>query len=87
MSRTTTPALDIPAPPPGLELSPVPNIKGNFAAARWVRENLNIPMTDRFVRVQTNEGRVRYSLIMGARYYSRRDLYEWIMGMQKGSGS
>ncbi|WP_457135485.1 hypothetical protein [Mycobacteroides abscessus] len=83
MSRTAVEP-DIPAPPPGLDLNEIPNIKGHIAAARWVREKLAIPMTDRFIRVKTNEGHIRYSLIMGARFYSSAALWEFIAGMQKG---
>ncbi|GAS89375.1 hypothetical protein [Mycolicibacterium brisbanense] len=73
----------IPAPPPDLELSPVPNIRTAAAAAEWITGTLGIPVTERYVRVKTNEKLIRYSIIQGVRHYSSQALYEFIMSTQK----
>lgn len=73
-----------PAPPPGIELSPVPNIRKADGAAQWITETLGIPVSERYVRVKTNEKRIRYSIIRGVRHYSSQALYDFIMQQEKG---
>lgn len=82
MSRLTT-TRTVPDPPDGLELSPIPNIRMASGAAEWVRANLNIPVTERYIRAKTNEKQIRYSIILGVRYYSSQALYDLIMSQDK----
>jgi hypothetical protein len=60
-------------------LSPVPNIKGATGAARWVDDVLGIPVTARYITHQTNARALSCAVIAGARYYSTRALYDFIM--------
>ena len=82
MSRVIIPPR-IPDPPPGVELSPVPNIRGASGAAGWVAEHLGISLTERYVREKTNQGLIRYSIISGVRHYSSQALYDFIMSTEK----
>jgi hypothetical protein len=70
-----------------LDLSPVPNIKGADGAAAWITEALGIPVTPRYIASQTNARALGYALIAGARYYSTRALYEFIMSKTKTTGA
>ncbi len=76
----------VPEPPPGLELSPVPNLEGTEAAARWIRERLGIPATARWIHDKTITGRIPYALLMGRRFYSTRALYHFVMTQTKVGG-
>lgn len=78
MARTPI-VFKAPDPPPGLDLSPVPNIKGAVNAAAWINDTLGIPVTPRYVAHQTNVDALECALIMGARWYSTRGLYTFIM--------
>lgn len=80
---TVTTAQQIPNPPPGLELSPVPNIRMAASAAEWIRANLGIAVTDRYIKVQTEAKQIPYFLIHGVRHYSSQDLYDFIMTRRK----
>lgn len=73
----------IPDPPEGLELSSIPNIRKASGAAEWITEHLGIPVTERYIRVKTNERQIRYSLISGVRHYSSQNLWEFIMSTEK----
>lgn len=68
-----------PDPPPGLELSLVPNIKGHEAAAKWVADTLGIPITPRYIAHQTNARALSCAVIAGSRYYSTRALWDFVM--------
>lgn len=76
----------MPEPPPGLELSPVPNLEGIDAAAQWMRDRLGIPATARWIHDKTNAGQIRYALLMGRRFYSTRALYDFVMTQTKVGG-
>lgn len=78
MARTQV-TVRVPEPPPGLELSPVPDMKGAERAAEWINEALRIPVTVRYVKDQTDAGRISHALISGCRFYSTQGLYEFIM--------
>ena len=82
MSRTVVEPR-IPDPPEGLELSPIPNIRMASGAAQWITDRLGIPVTDRYVRVKSNERLIRYSIISGVRHYSSQALYEFVMSTEK----
>lgn len=82
MSKTI-PTRALPPPPPGVELSPIPNIRKAEAAAEWITETLGIPVTERYIRVKTNEKQISYSIIQGVRHYSSQALYEFIMSTEK----
>lgn len=73
----------VPAPPPDVALSPVPNIRKADAAARWITETLGIPVTERYIRAKTNERRIRCHIIQGVRHYSTHDLYSFVMSTRK----
>ncbi|MGV9800183.1 hypothetical protein ACWDTP_19265 [Mycobacterium sp. NPDC003449] len=79
MSRIYT----APDPPPGLHLSPVPNIRKADAAAQWITDTLGIPVSARYIRVKTNERQIRYHLIQGVRHYSSQALYDFVMQQEK----
>jgi hypothetical protein len=73
-------------PPPGLDLSPVPNLEGVERAAEWIRDNLGIPATGRWIHDKTITGRIRYHKLMNRRYYSSAELYEFVMAQSKIGG-
>lgn len=73
----------VPAPPPGIELSPIPNVRKADAAADWITNTLGIPVTEQYVRDKTNQKRISYFLIRGVRHYSTQALYDFIMSQQK----
>jgi hypothetical protein len=52
-------------------------------AAEWITEHLGIPVTERYVRVKSNERLIRYSIISGVRHYSSQALFEFIMSTEK----
>lgn len=82
MSRVSSRVIP-PDPPEGLQLSPIPNIRMAAGAAEWITENLGIPVSERYVRIKTNEKLITYSLIGGVRHYSSNSLYAFIMSTQK----
>ena len=82
MSRVVVEAT-VPDPPAGLELSPIPNIRMAAGAAQWITDTLGIPVTERYVRVKSNEKLIAYSLIAGVRHYSSQSLWNFVMSTQK----
>jgi hypothetical protein len=84
MARTIP---DPPEPPPGVELSPIPNIEGHIEAAEWISTALSIPATPRWIHEMTIQGRIRYSKLMGKRFYSTQELYRFVMAQEKVGGS
>ena len=85
MARTPTPPYR-PEPPPDLKLSPLFDLEGVDAAAEWVRENLHIPATGRWIHDKTITGQIRYSKLLGRRWYSSLELYNFIMLQSKIGG-
>jgi hypothetical protein len=69
---------NIPEPPASLDLSPVPNMRVDQAVV-WLRDTLGINVTERYLRRQTDAGELRCAVIAGARHYSSRALYEWLV--------
>ncbi|NOQ62523.1 hypothetical protein [Mycolicibacterium fortuitum] len=77
MSRT------IPAPPPEIKLSPIPNVRKADGAAEWITDTLGIPVTEQYIRDKTNRKQISYWLIRGVRHYSTQALYDFIMSQQE----
>ncbi len=69
-----------PSPPPGLELSRVPTIKGKKAAWEWINKDLRVELTLNHVVTATNKKQIPRTIIRGAIFFSTQDLYEWVMG-------
>ena len=78
MARTPT-YLNLPPPPPGLELSRVPTLKGKRAACDWINNVMHVPVTMNFVVTNANAKRIRRIKIGAALYFSTQDLYEFVM--------
>ena len=77
MARTT---ISLPPPPPGLEVSCVPRIKGKRAAWEWINNELGVPLTLNHVVTASNAKEIPRTIIRGAIYFSTQDLYSWVMG-------
>lgn len=82
MVRAST-RIPIADPPAEVKLSSVPNIRMASGAVEWIAANLGITVTERYVRAKSNEGRIRYSIISGMRYYSSAALWEFVASTQK----
>ena len=76
MSRTPM-TFDIPDPPEWLELSTVPD-KTVEQAAEWITA-LGPKVTVRYIRAQTDKCELRCQVIAGVRYYSTRNLWDFLM--------
>lgn len=57
----------------------MPTIKGRRAAWRWINSVLGVPVTMNYVDVNTNNRRIRRTVIAGAIYFSTQDLYDFVM--------
>ena len=77
MSRPPT-TFEIPAPPPGLLLSPVPD-KTLEQAVEWINTVLGPKVTERYLKSQTDKGELRTQVITRCRYYSTSELYRFIL--------
>lgn len=76
-----------PEPPEGLRLSPVFNLCGPEAAARWCREELGIEVASpRWIHDATLRGKIRYARLCGRRYYSSLEIYKFVMSQAKFGG-
>ena len=75
-----------PDPPPGLKLSPLFAIEGTEGAAQWVRENMHMPATARWIHDHTIAGHIRYVRLLGRRWYSSLELYNFVMSQAKLGG-
>ena len=76
-----------PEPPPELKLSPLFNIEGVDGAAQWMRDNMGIPATPRWIHEKTITGHIRYSTLMNKRFYSSLELYNFVMAQAKLGGN
>ena len=85
MARTTMPPYR-PDPPPELKLSPLFNIEGKEGAADWIRENMGMPATARWIHDKTITGQIRYARALGKRWYSSLELYNFVMAQAKLGG-
>lgn len=70
MSRT------LPAPPPGVQLSPVPSMDVH-QAVNWCRVELKFPVTVRWLKECTNRGELSAAIVCGRRMYSTQAVYEF----------
>ncbi|MFV9634854.1 hypothetical protein [Mycobacterium neumannii] len=77
LSRTPI-AMDIPAPPIGVQLSPVAN-KTATEAVEWYRSTLSVSVTTRYLKSATEAGELRCQIIAGKRRYSTAELYRFIV--------
>ena len=86
MARTPM-TFNIPNPPPDVALSPVAN-KTADSAVDWLRSVLDIHVTTRYIKTQTEAGELRCQIVAGKRLYSTAELYKFILsrpGQTKGS--
>lgn len=75
MSR---PPATIPTPPPGIEISPIPNL--SYAqASRWCTEVLQIPLSPRSIKDAAAQGKLRRHMIAGKSYVSTEAIWEMVM--------
>lgn len=78
MARSPIPS-DLPPPPAGLELSNVWN-KTVTQAVEWLKEPpIEIEVTERFLKVSTDEDELPCRIVAAKRMYSTADLYRFIM--------
>ena len=70
--------IDIPAPPIGVELSPVPALVA-VKAVEWYRNTLCVNVTTRYLKSATEAGDLRCQIIAGRRRYSTAELYRFIV--------
>lgn len=57
----------------------MPTIKGRRAAWHWINNVLGVPVSMNYVDVNTNNKRIRRTMIAGAVYFSTQDLYDFVM--------
>lgn len=69
----------LPAPPDGVRLSPVPN-KTVDDAVNWLRSELEMPVTARYIRRCVADGTLPYQVIARRLMFSTADLYAWVVG-------
>ena len=74
-----------PDPPPDLELSPLFELEGIDGAADWVRENLRLPATGRWIHDHTIAGHIVRGFCR--RRYSSLELYNFVMAQSKSAES
>jgi hypothetical protein len=65
-------------PPPGVELSTVPTIRGRVAAHRWLSDVLGVPVSLNYVRVAAANGEIACTRMGAAKFYSTQALFDWI---------
>lgn len=70
-----------PAPPPGVQLSPLPTIRGREAAHAWIAETLGVPLRLNYVRAAATKREIRCREIGGALMFSTQDLFDWIVSL------
>ena len=78
MSRTPT-YLNLPTPPPWLELSRVPTLKVKRAAGSGLTMRCEVPVTMNFVVANANSKAIPRTKIGAAIYFSTQDLYDFVM--------
>ena len=66
-------------PPPGVVLSTVPTIRGRAEAHRWLNDVLGVPVRLNYVRVAAAKNEIPSTRISGARVFSTRGLFDWIV--------
>jgi hypothetical protein len=68
-------------PPPGVELSAVPTIKGKDEAHRWIATVLRVPLRKNLVVTAANSRALPCVKIGGALYFSTQGLFDWVMSL------
>lgn len=68
----------LPAPPPGVALSPVAN-KSIEDARDWLRDALGVNVTTRYLKAATDARELRCQIVAGRRAYSTAALNEFLV--------
>ncbi|WP_006247733.1 hypothetical protein [Mycolicibacterium tusciae] len=68
-------------PPPNLQLSSLPTIKGKKAAHEWITQELGVALSLNHVVTAANKKQIPRRIIKGAIYFSTQDLYDWVMAV------
>lgn len=66
-----------PAPPRGVELSPLLTVRGRAGAHRWLTDVLGVPLTLNFVRNAATRREIPSTVVAGALMFSTQDLFNW----------
>jgi hypothetical protein len=69
------------SPPPNLQLSSLPTIKGKKAAHQWITQELGVALSLNHVVTAANKKQIPRRIIKGAIYFSTQDLYDWVMAV------
>jgi hypothetical protein len=72
-------------PPPGVDLSAVPTIKGKDAAHQWITTVLEVPLRKNLVVAAANNRTLKSAKIGGALYFSTQGLSDWVMSLTEAS--
>lgn len=72
------PPVQIPPPPEGVEISPVPNMT-LAQAAQWINDVLGLPFTERALVQAANRGQLRWHYLLRRRYVSTEACYEFVL--------
>lgn len=70
-----------PAPPRGVELSPLLTVRGRAGAHRWLTEVLGVPVTLNYVRSAATRREIPSTPVAGALMFSTQDLFNWAMSL------
>lgn len=71
-------ARTLPAPPPGVTLSPVANM-GIGSARDWLRDALGVDVTTRYLKAATDARELRCQIVAGRRAYATTELYRFLV--------
>ena len=72
-------------PPPGVELSPLPTIKGKDQAHAWITQTLGVPIRQNLVTAAANKREIQCVKIGAALYFSTQALFDWIVSLTERS--
>lgn len=69
------------APPPGVELSRLPTIRGREAAHEWITNTLGVPLKLNYVRAAATRREIPCREIGGALMFATSDLFDWVTSL------
>lgn len=77
-TRMSRPPETIPAPPPGVDISPIPNLSYE-QASQFCKDVLGIPLSPRSIKDAAAQGRLRRHMLGGRSFVSTEAVWEMVM--------